>query len=231
MPKKRNSSNSPDSAPRLKKGPSIGQITALIVAVTGLIAAITALIQVFKPVSKAQEIPLNYQTNGPVQTNPIIVTNIPIDRIQTMTYEQDLPFFGGWNRSGGDANMDTDGNDRVPVRATTTLTNDSKRIWLEVKFSCAEDGGNRTTFSGTQKRILFEARGNRTIEALHVAGNNTVSFSATSTGRNHGWTPFSATQVNNSYWTRFGYRIDSPDSNDSRYVGVLGRISFRFDLK
>ena len=158
-------------------------------------------------------------------------TNIPVvvHNVQTVSFLKDVSVQGGWKRGGKDNNVDINFWDKVPVRATTALKHDATKIWIEVSFSCQEEGGNKTRFSGTQTQVLVEEKPGRTIVGLHYVGSETLSFRDTATARN--WHSFPTAQIKNTYWDRFGYVADTLSNDDSKHVGVIGKLSFQYDLK
>lgn len=231
---------------RNRGGWTPARIIALIVAVTGLITAATPLGSKIIDTWHQRSIERDYQegkdVNIPPAVEPPKSNSVPIPKppndttpppapVQTLPYTKDLYFQGGWKRTGKDNEMDTDGNDQVPVRATTILKHDAKKIWIEVKFSCTEDGGNKTAFSGTQTKVLVEEKGARTIVGLHYVGPDSTSFRDTAKKQTHGWRPFPTAQVRNTYWDRVGYVVDTPFKDDSKHVGIIGKLSFQYDLK
>jgi len=203
----------------------VGTITFAL-AVLLLIAGIAG------PIAARRQIENSYLSQSNTTTIP--VSMLPITNkvnAQWIACERDLAFQGGWKRSGPDAEMDSSGKDSIPVTAKTRLQYDSKRVWVEVEFTCKEYQGNGTSFSGWRTNTLVQLRDRRQIVALDYVGSNFVSFGYTNIGKNHRWTSFPRAQIQDTYWMRMGYVIDSPESNDSKHVGIIGRIVFQYAVQ
>jgi len=155
--------------------------------------------------------------------------NIPMEMpiITTETVDRNIFLIGGWPLVRGDANMDTDGNDRVPVKCDSRLQVNDNTIYLEVYFYCQEFGGNHTTYSGSRRIVVYQCPAGKRIRSINAT--TTENFSALSIGQNHSFRSFVKSSV--SHWYNLMYRIDGPHSNDNQVVGVRGRLLFSVNLE
>lgn len=126
---------------------------------------------------------------------------------------------GGWPLVRGDADMDTDGRDVVPVICNTRLIRTDTALEVEIDFRCEEQRGDHTTFEGTQTYPVYQAPAGQRIADVRLAGGAAVGLSGETRGRNHNVNPFDTTGM---YWDTLGFCVDSKHDDDSAAVGVEG---------
>jgi hypothetical protein len=141
---------------------------------------------------------------------------------------RDIELIGCWPRIQGDAEMDTDPSDYVPVRCTSNIYIDDDKVMLKVFFRIEEDGGDHTVYSGARSVILFKNdRPGFRISTVELRGPRLNNFILYSAGFN---TEFRSIGPLDSYWETLEYRIDSPE-DDQLHIGIRGRLSFRVILE
>ncbi len=136
--------------------------------------------------------------------------------------------FGGWKHLGGDRDMNTNSNDRVPVRCSSALVLQGERkVVLKVTFHCEEHGGDHTRFGSTREFLVYEAQQGQRILSGSAKGGLECSMTGGTVGRNHGYNSFSRPELDSSFWKTLRFRVDSKRSDDSDAVGVGGDLEFK----
>lgn len=126
---------------------------------------------------------------------------------------------GGWPRVRGDDDMDTGGNDIVPVSCATRVVRSDTALRVEIDFRCEEQGGDHTTFEGTRTFDLYGAPpGRRIVDVRYAVGTADVSLQGETHGKNHDVNAF---DTNGTYWETLGFCVDAK-GKDSEVVGVEG---------
>lgn len=149
------------------------------------------------------------------------------EKIET-AITKSIDAFGGWRHLGGDRDMNTNSNDRVPVRCSSALTlQGSRKVILNVTFHCDEHGGDHTRFGGTRKFIVYEAQQGQRILSISAKGGLECSMTGGTVGKNHGYNSFNRRELDSSFWKTLRFRVDSKRSNDSDAVGVGGDLEFK----
>ena len=153
-------------------------------------------------------------------------TSIISSRV-TQSISKDIPFLTNWPRTRGDSDMDTDGNDRVPVSITSRLLNTGREVVLELDYHVQEYGGDHTTFSGTKRRVLYTSAATNKIVSVEAPGGLSARFKTVSVGKKHGRQSIDSS---GTFWTRLLFDVDSP-GQDKDAVGVEGNVNFTVILE
>jgi formylglycine-generating enzyme required for sulfatase activity len=126
------------------------------------------------------------------------------------TYEVEM--VGQWQPvSAGDTEMASNKNG-TDVECQTSIVHTESEIYLFVYYSCQEIGGDKTAFAGHEIATLY---------------NWQRFLAAHARGAKLDWQHF--TNLNNTGWDYLDYKLDGPNGQDYRWVGVRGKLSF--DLK
>lgn len=137
--------------------------------------------------------------------------------------------YGGWRKTSGDNDMNTNSNDRVPVRTTSKLVIvNEKSINLELSFFCSEDGGDNTTFDGSRTIPIYTVESGFKIDSLRANGGTECSLTGGTVGKNHRFNPFKNT--NKTFWKKLDFRVDGRGNDDNTRVGVGGDLEFVVEL-
>lgn len=138
--------------------------------------------------------------------------------------------FGGWTRTRGDNEMDTDGDDRVPVRCISQLEiREERNVVLRLNFYCEENGGNHTTFNGWREFPIFSAPEGNKISGIKANGGMECTLTGGTFGRNHHFNPFKG--VNATFWKKLDFRVDNNGDSDHLIVGVGGDLEISVSYK
>jgi hypothetical protein len=183
--------------------------------------------RLFAPGSSEKPDTTNGVPNLPAYANSLNLTNRSSPIRITTNISQRVTAFGGWRLSGKDPQMDTNFRDQVPVTCTTSLSITTNEVRVVISFSCREQGGNKTGFSGVRTFHVFSPPKGQSVESVKFRGKNPVTFSSKTHGKNHALNPFDTSKT---FWSELSFRIDTTKADDSPFVGVAGTLDLEIDI-
>ncbi len=141
---------------------------------------------------------------------------------------------GEWARIGGkDNEMDIDPNDRVGVELQTRITHNQRAVYLELKFSAVEAGGNGTRLGGHKPGIkIYDAPDGVNIEGVICEGGCDRLLSHTYVGaKPTRHANMSVPGTAGTYWQSLHHTLDSSSGNDLPAFGIDGSLFIKVKLK
>lgn len=145
-----------------------------------------------------------------------------IQQTSRVHQSKSVQLVGGWGLVAGDADMDTDGRDIVPIHVRSVLTSSDREVRLEVDFGIREMGGDRTTIQGTRKVVLYSASADQRVLFVESPNGLVAEINAETVGKQHSFVPL---QTGGTHWQSLQARVDGPGA-DLQAVGINGIVNF-----
>ncbi len=150
-------------------------------------------------------------------------------RTQTLSITGTVERLGGWKHLSGDPDMDTNSNDRVPVKVKSRLSYTADGVYVDIYFHVQEFRGDGTAYGGhwDTVKLFTKANGKIPADARVVGieppgGAGEREWSFVTIGRQHQLIPV---KTHGTYWDDLFVLVDSPKKGDGAHVGVRGTIT------
>lgn len=171
--------------------------------------------------------------DGPTPGQPVDPdpepTPPPSSQVEEKTVSHTINAYGGWPNVGGDTEMDTDGNDQVPVECATELKIEGGGVMVSIYFYCEEYGGDHTTYRGTRRFEVYSPPVGKKVTKIEARGGESAQFAGSTKGQNVGFNAFAGTE--GTYWKQLNYRVDGKGGDDQHRVGVGGQLEIMVTLE
>lgn len=135
---------------------------------------------------------------------------------------------GDWNRTGGDDEMDLDGDDLVNVNASVSFkVIDSTTLQVSYTFNIKEDGGDGTEFGKNQVILLeYEYTGPGELVGLGCDSSYTLTAQARNNDGDSGFFPEDQwSDLERDDGTCYIYYVADSEDDDNDSVGITGKIN------
>jgi hypothetical protein len=145
-----------------------------------------------------------------------------------------VPLITGWPHISGDRDMDTNGQDRVPVEVRSRLSYSGEGVYIEVYFRCQEYRGDGTAYGGIWRKYDIATKANGKIPAgatvlgIRPRGGPERHWSVVSVGRQHGPQTLN---TRGTYWDDLYFVVDHAAKDDGGFVGVSGTVTLTVEIQ